>query len=86
MEKSNELLHSQEDGYGYVKCGINNGNDGAYGSGGSMNNPMYRNIACDGNYESMTGRGKQRYIQKKNGASLSKKKKFWELSNVEEVN
>ena len=50
-------IHSEE------KDGINNGNDGAYGSGGSMNNPMYRNIACNGNYESMTGRGKQRYIK-----------------------
>ena len=66
-------IHSEE------KDGINNGNDGAYGSGGSMNNPMYRNIACNGNYESMTGRGKQRYIQKKKGGCLSKKKKFFEL-------
>ena len=66
-------IHSEE------KDGINNGNDGAYGSGGSMNNPMYLNIACNGNYESMTGRGKQRYIQKKKGKCLSKKKKFFEL-------
>ena len=65
---------------------ITNGSDGAYGSGGSMNNPMYRKIACDGNYESMTGRGKQRYLKRRNGVSLSRKKKFWELANVEEAN
>tara|TARA_B100001113_G_scaffold347297_1_gene339503 strand:+ start:34 stop:276 length:243 start_codon:yes stop_codon:yes gene_type:complete len=68
------------------KNGINNGNDGAYGSGGSMNNPMYRKIACDGNYEPMSGRGKQRYFKKKNGECLSKKKQFFELGNLKEGN
>ena len=79
MDKSwDEPLRHYQDGGAY-KDGINNGNDGAYGSGGSLNNPMYRNIACDGRYESMTGRGKQRYIKKKKGECLSKKKQFFEL-------
>jgi len=73
LNDANPFIHSEE------KDAINNGCDGAYGSGGSMNNPMYRKIACVGNYESMTGRGKQRYIKKKKGECLSKKKQFFEL-------
>ena len=68
------------------KNGINNGNDGAYGSGGSMNNPMYRKIACDGHYQRFTGRRKQRHRDRRNGISLSKKKQFWELENSQEAN
>ena len=51
----------------------------AYGSGGSMNDPMYNNICCEGTYHPMSGRGKRRFTQKMNGSSLSKKKKFFQL-------
>ena len=51
----------------------------AYGSGGSMRDPMYKNIACEGTYHPQSGRGKRRHSQKSNGVCLSKKKKFYEV-------
>ena len=50
-----------------------------FGSGGSMRDPMYKNIACEGTYCQETGRGKRRHFLKSNGVSISKKKKFYEL-------
>ena len=51
------------------------------GSGGEMNNPMYRHIACIGTYEPQTGRCKRRkYAKRKYGLCVSKKKQFWELT------
>jgi hypothetical protein len=45
---------------------ITNGLNGAYGSGGSMNNPMYRNIHSDGCYEHLSGRYKRRLYERIN--------------------
>ena len=39
-----------------------NGMFGAYGSGGSMSNPMYRNICATGRYEPLSGRNKRRLL------------------------
>jgi len=58
---------------------INNGADGAYGSGGSLNNQMYSNVCARGKYVPLSGRGKERYRAKASGECLSRKKKFWEL-------
>tara|TARA_Y100001938_G_scaffold138327_1_gene203632 strand:+ start:91 stop:315 length:225 start_codon:yes stop_codon:yes gene_type:complete len=52
-----------------------NGFDGAYGSGGSMNNPMYRNICSEGTYEPMTGRSKRRLAERLRRRSASKNRK-----------
>jgi len=54
---------------------IFNGFEGAYGSGGSMNNPMYRNVCAEGTYESMTGRGKKRLAERLRRRSESKNRK-----------
>ena len=51
----------------------------AYGSGGSLSDPMYKNICCSGTYHPMTGRSKRRHSERKNGISQSKKKKFFQL-------
>ncbi len=51
----------------------------AYGSGGSLRDPMYKNIQCEGTYHPQTGRGKRRHALKERGISISKKKKFFEL-------
>ena len=51
---------------------------GAY-TGGSMCNPMYRNIHADGNHIDVSGRGKKRYWKRLDGETLCKRKKFWEL-------
>ena len=60
-------------------CEFNNA-IGGWGSGGSMNNPMYRKICGLGNYEPLSGRGKRRMIEKYSyGKCISKKKKFWNL-------
>jgi len=60
---------------------------GAVGSSGSMNNPMYRHIHTGGTFEPQSGRNKRRFHARKNyGVCLSKKKKFWELGNLEEGN
>ena len=53
--------------------------DSSFGSGGSPNNPMYNNIACEGYYSPMSGRGKKRHIRKSRGLSISKKRKFYDL-------
>jgi len=59
--------------------GINNGKNG-YASGGSMNNPMYRNICCRGEYRPQTGRSHKRTIlREKYGMKLNKVKNFWDL-------
>ena len=58
---------------------INNGRDGAYGSGGSMCNPMYKQIHTEGLYVPASGRCKKRLIQKAKGICLSKKSQFWDL-------
>jgi len=39
---------------------ITNGSFGAYGSGGSVCNPMYRNVCTDGVYVRMTSRTQRR--------------------------
>ena len=38
------------------KNNISNSVTGAYGSGGSLRNPMYRNVCCDGAYHPTSGR------------------------------
>ena len=43
---------------------IDNGMDGSYGSGGSMSNPMYRSICCDGVYVPQTGRNIRRRMER----------------------
>ena len=53
---------------------------GGIGSGGCMNNKMYRNICQKGTYEPFSGRAKRRMTDKYSyGKCLSKKKKFWNL-------
>ena len=47
------------------KNNISNSVTGAYGSGGSLRNPMYRNVCCDGIYETMTGRKFHRACEKR---------------------
>ena len=51
---------------------IFNGYEGAYGSGGSMNNPMYQNIRETGCYEHLSGRGKRRLAERLRRRSESK--------------
>ena len=58
---------------------ITNGYGGAYGSGGSMRNPMYQKVCARGCYVPASGRCKRRYSQKGKGICLSNKKQFWEL-------
>lgn len=53
--------------------------DSSFGSGGSPNNPMYRNIACEGHYSPMSGREKTRHIRKSRGVKISKKRYFFDL-------
>lgn len=55
---------------------------GAWGSGGSLCNPMYRHIHNKGAYSPYSGRNKKRINQKARGVCLSKKWKFWELGMV----
>jgi len=58
---------------------ISNGTNGT-ASGGSMNNPMYREVCAIGTYEPQSGRSKKRNIAKfKYGIKLSKDKMFWDL-------
>ena len=42
-----------------ANCGL--GGNSAYGSGGSMNNKMYRAVCCSGHYMTNSGRAKRRY-------------------------
>lgn len=59
--------------------GITNGKNG-FASGGSMNNPMYQKIHCNGAYTPQTGRSKKRTIlREKYGLKLNKGKNFWDL-------
>ena len=58
---------------------IANHGHGASISGGSMNNPMYREVHSDGVYQRASGRCKRRIAEKQRGASSCKHKKFWEL-------
>lgn len=51
---------------------------GAY-TGGSMKNPMYRNIHAHGNHIGISSRGKKRFLKRLDGETLCKRKKFWEL-------
>ena len=59
---------------------VNNGFKGAYGSGGCMNNPMYRNVCSIGRFEQISGRGKRRLWERrrrkeeKRESSTSKKR------------
>lgn len=57
---------------------ITNGT-GAYGSGGSMNNPMYRNIHSEGCYEHLSGRDKRRLYEKINRKEANKLDCFYGL-------
>ena len=59
---------------------IDSGLSGLYGSGGSMNNQMYRNVHSKGIYIPNSGRAKRRFHRRVNeGYCLSKKKKFYQL-------
>lgn len=58
---------------------INSAGHGAAMSGGSMNNPMYRQVHGDGCFVPTFGRGKRRIYSKRRGESSCKHKKFWEL-------
>ena len=58
---------------------ITNHGHGAAMSGGSMNNPMYREVHSSGIYQRASGRCKRRIAEKQRGASSCKHKKFWEL-------
>ena len=49
------------------------------GSGGAMNNPMYRKVCVQGHYEPLGGRSKRRILAKSEGISLGKTKYFWEF-------
>ena len=58
------------------------------GSGGAMNNPMYRKVCVQGHYEPLRSRPKRRILAKSEGISLGKTKYFWEFwsMNVKSVN
>ena len=60
---------------------ISNGT-GAWGSGGSMSNPMYKHVHTVGCYTPYSGRKKKRFQEKSRGVCVSKKWKFWELGMV----
>ena len=51
---------------------ITNGYSAAYGSGGSMNNPMYRKVHSDGCYEHLSGRDKRRMFERMNRKEANK--------------
>ena len=76
------MTHPQSSGFNNdisPHCEFNNAT-GGFGSGGSMNNPMYRKICCEGTYEPLSGRAKRRMTEKYSyGKCISKKKKFWNL-------
>ena len=59
---------------------ITNGLAGAYGSGGSMNNPMYRNVKSDGCYEHLSGRDKRRLYERVIRKEANKLDYFYGLS------
>ena len=42
--------------------GISNFN--GIGSGGSLNDPMYKNVCCIGHYEPQSGRNKKRFAER----------------------
>ena len=58
---------------------INNGINGCYGSGGSMNNAMYRNVFVQGVYVPLSGRDKKRSMRRSKGCCLHQGKQFWDL-------
>ena len=58
---------------------ISNRGHGASMSGGSMDNPMYRNIHSSGVCQSASGRCDRRIAAKQRGESSCKHKKFWDL-------
>ena len=47
------------------KNNISNSKTGAYGSGGSLRNPMYRNVCCGGAYHTTSGRKFHRACEKR---------------------
>ena len=53
---------------------------GAHISGGSMNNPMYRNICGNGCYEHLSGRDKRRLIERNNKKEERKLNCFYRAS------
>ena len=61
-----DLLNSAETAESIRKNNISNGTSGAYGSGGSLRNPMYRNVCCDGAYHTTSGRKFHRACERRN--------------------
>ena len=59
---------------------ITNGLSGAYGSGGSMNNPMYRKVHSEGCYEHLSGRDKRRLYERINRREANKLDCFYGVS------
>jgi hypothetical protein len=60
-----------------TNSGMNN--NSAFGSGGSMANPMYQQVCCNGEYTRNTMRGINRSKAKSRGKCISKQKGFWQL-------
>ena len=59
-----------------ISNSVNNGLHGAYGSGGCMNNPMYRNVCAKGRYEQISGREKRRYWERRRKKEARKEKRL----------
>ncbi len=58
---------------------IDNSGHNGRNSGGSMNNPMYREVHSSGIYQRASGRCDRRIAAKQRGESSCNHKKFWEL-------
>lgn len=52
---------------------------GFSGSGGSMNDQMFRNVCVDGIYTSYSGRQKTRFHKRMRSVCINQKKKFWDM-------
>ena len=52
-----DLFNSEKTSETIRKNNISNSVTGAYGSGGSLRKPMYRNVCCDGEYIPTNAKG-----------------------------
>ena len=60
-----DLFNSEKTSETIRKNNISNSVTGAYGSGGSLRNPMYRNVCCDGEYIPTNARNCRRACERR---------------------